>query len=102
MTGENNPDTEGTPEFEGVPDSATCANCTYSEALPVGPELKRQRICRRFPPAVVVVPVVQNGNTVGFNLSASPVPVDEKTWCYEWDERDGPEVEPTGLLIQGN
>lgn len=89
-------------EFAGeIPDNASCASCQYSEMLPVGTDLKKQRICRRFPPQVFAIAQIQGGQTIGFQLSAAPPPVDASQWCYEYDARQGPEIEPTALLLGG-
>lgn len=58
----------------------------------MGQEIKTVRICRRFPPAPVFMATPQGGM-----LTSSPPQVPDDYVCFEYDEREGSAVIPTGL-----
>lgn len=55
-----------------------CASCKFSGIHRAPPELFKMRVCKRFPPSVVLVPGPQT-----VTASAWPVVADE-AWCYEY------------------
>jgi hypothetical protein len=90
-------------EIDAVPDNAACSTCQYSELTAPSADLKRARLCRRFPPVVITVPTLnRQGQLVGFAFNTMQPIVAEDHWCFEYDVRDGTEIEPTGLLVPGN
>lgn len=92
---------DGTPTE--LPENAACGTCEYSELVQViGPDGsivlgQSQRVCKRFPPVPVMVPIPM-GQQMGAGLRGVPPPVSDADFCYEYSERTDPEVEPTGLF----
>lgn len=91
-----------------LPEGAACAKCVFSRSVPIidpatgQPMLdgSTQRICKRFPPVAVMVPV-QTVRGTGLQLTGVDVPVAEDGFCYEFTERDAPdepEVTPISLV----
>lgn len=79
-----------------LPFGANCAGCDFSRLTPPDIHLTRSRICKRFPPAVIVVPTPGVGS--GFALATANRTVQDGDFCYEYQERDGPEIEPVTLI----
>ncbi len=88
---------------EALPENAACGTCEFSELVQVigpGGEIsvgQTQRVCRRFPPVPVMLPI-QMGAQMGAGLRGVSPPVRDEDFCYEYSERADPEVEPTGLF----
>jgi hypothetical protein len=77
-----------------LPHGACCLLCDFSRLTPSDPNtLQRTRICKRFPPAVVMVPV-QSQAGVGMGLMSANRPVNDADVCYEYQEREGAEIVP--------
>ena len=86
-----------------LPENAACGTCEFSELVQViGPDGsivvgQSQRVCKRFPPVPVMIPI-PIGNQMGAGLRGVPPPVRDNDMCYEYQLRDGEEIEPTGLF----
>lgn len=74
-----------------------CAKCHYSKLVQLQNQIRRVRICQRFPPIPLMVPV-QGPNGVAMTLTTQNPLVDDSHVCFEFDERENPEVIPTGLI----
>jgi hypothetical protein len=89
-----------------LPENAACLTCEFSELVQViGPQGEisvgqTQRVCRRFPPVPVMLPI-QMGAQMGAGLRGVTPPVRDEDFCFEYSERAEPEVEPTGLFTGG-
>lgn len=73
-----------------------CGNCRYAEDSPAtgpnGEAIIGQtiRVCRRFPPAVIGMPVpTRDGLTL--NLLTNWPRVTSEMYCYEWEPENGAE-----------
>ena len=75
-----------------LPPGAACKSCHYSDVIRIGAEVRTVRTCRRFPPAPVFMPNAQGGV-----LTSSPPQVPDDYVCFEYDEKEGPALIPTGL-----
>lgn len=60
-------------------ESESCDNCIYSFETPTGQDLRRQLLCRRYPPTAVGFPVA-NGI---LNSTQWPV-IQVNQWCGEY------------------
>lgn len=89
---------EGAENNEEKPDAVMrCGDCVYSEKIRMQNTIETQRVCRRFPPTVVGVPVPTDQGGAWSLSSVFPTVADD-SYCYEFEARDAPEIEPTGLL----
>lgn len=92
-----------TPGDLDMPENAACGTCEFSELVQViGPDGaivlgQSQRVCKRFPPVPVMIPI-PIGNQMGAGLRGVSPPVRDDDFCYEYQERKEPEIEPTGLF----
>ena len=86
-----------------LPDNPACGTCEFSELVQViGPDGSivvgsTQRVCKRFPPVPVMIPIPM-GQQMGAGLRGVSPPVRDDDMCYEYQERTEPEIEPTGLF----
>jgi len=86
-----------------MPENAACEKCEFSELVQViGPDGsiqvgQSQRVCKRFPPVPVMLPIPM-GSQMGAGLRGVSPPVRDDDYCFEYQERTGTEIEPTGLF----
>lgn len=64
---------------------STCGNCKHMYESEPDKELRRNRVCRRFPPTTQMLPIGVGGSPapVGFYP-----PVTEKMTCGEWNPKN--------------
>lgn len=87
-------------ESEGaihLPPGANCRDCEYSALVQVPGQIKRVRICKRFPPTPMLIPVQNNKGQTAVTMTAQHALVADGDFCYEFDPRENPEVIPTAL-----
>ena len=86
-----------------LPENASCKLCEFSELVQIiGPDGsiqvgQMQRVCKFNPPVPVMVPI-QMGQQQGGGVMPFFPPVADETFCYQFQEREGAEVTPTGLF----
>jgi hypothetical protein len=90
-TGEDFPD-DGDEGPIVLPFGASCKKCAYSDTIRIQGNIQSVRICRRHPPSAYFIPTPQGGSVM-----SSPPQVPDDYVCFEYDEREAPEIIPTGL-----
>ena len=76
------------------PIEVNCLMCAYHDKIPVAtPDNKpvigqEQTICRRYPPSPVFMQIPTPNGVVNTILPQYP-PVNESTWCHEFEAENG-------------
>ena len=68
-------------------DFKNCKTCRFAVAVPSAVIGQWQGCCIRFPPAAVVIPVMQQGRP-GMAVQSIPVPITDQQYCYEYRGAD--------------
>lgn len=84
-----------------------CDSCAFSELqTPTGVTVtigQRIRICRANPPTPVMVPEQMKDASGNVFVQVNPrsvFPIVQDDWfCFQFEEREGAEMEPTGLTV---
>lgn len=80
-----------------LPEGASCATCAYSALVQPEPNaIQRVRVCRRMPPAPLVIPTPGPDGRPVLQITAQNPIVADQYFCYEWDQAVATLI-PTGL-----